>query len=314
MNSPPDSHLSDYAIDWVIKLHSGCISDAEKAELSMWRSLSPGNEQAFQNAMGLWLEMGTALELDLPETAEEANPVYRHLRRLSRRMIPLLLVLVWLVGFKPYRLWFCDYHTSVGQHSEVRLSDGSTVVMNTDTAMNIEFKDQKRHIRLLRGQAVFSVAADPARPFVVTAGTVSTTALGTVFDVYRRDQATQVSVLEHAVQVEDNAHGLRQRKEQGQLLTIDKDGKAEPPQTRNFRDAMAWQQGKLIFRNQSLAEALSEIERYYHGRIFIASPELRQIKLTGVFPLDNPETTLRDIASVLSLNVIGNRWGAVFYR
>ena len=95
-----------------------------------------------------------------------------------------------------------DYHTAVGEQRMVTLEDGSTIQLNTDTAVNVTFSDDNRDIRLLQGEAAFTVARDPDRPFTVRSDSLYAHALGTIFSVRLQENRNSVTVLEHAVQVE----------------------------------------------------------------------------------------------------------------
>jgi ferric-dicitrate binding protein FerR (iron transport regulator) len=93
------------------------------------------------------------------------------------------------------------YITGIGEQRTAKLRDGSVIVLNTDTEVQVYFSKQLRNIRLLKGEALFMVEHDTARPFIVSAGNASVRAVGTEFNVRRREQSTEVAVVEGVVQV-----------------------------------------------------------------------------------------------------------------
>lgn len=184
-------HLSDEAIAWVIRVHSKRCTEEDLARLAAWRRLSAAHEQAYLEASRLWQDMGTALRGDwvpaVPvETATRppATAPRRALRRAGWALAASLAALALLHHFHYTDHWLSDYHTATGEQTLVRLADGSTALLNTDTALSLGGDLETRRLRLHHGQALFTVAPDPARPFEVEAAGGRIRALGTVFEVY----------------------------------------------------------------------------------------------------------------------------------
>ena len=198
-----------------------------------------------------------------------------------------------------------DHHTAVGERRVISLPDGSTLHLNTASAANVQISGASRAITLIRGEAAFTVAADPARPFIVTSGPVTARALGTAFTV-RRDRNGQVTVtvLEHAVEVASTTRGavIRATVQAGEQVGYSPAHGFGPVQAVNLRTVAAWQRGKLIFDSRPLWAVVDELNRYRPGRIVIMNPQLRALRVTGVFSLTETEDPLRVIQDTLPVN------------
>lgn len=327
-SSSRSSHsLADRAEAWVILLHSGSATDEHRRELAAWRAASPDHEAAFRAAERLWRDMGMALAPEAASGCEESQaPFQSPSSRASRRSQPrgragvfrtarsvgkqrrtafalaacLLASVIALRMLGLTDVWFSDYHTATGERSEITLADGSRVILDTDTALSVHLGEQLRRVELYRGRASFRVAADPARPFEVAVGAVTARALGTAYDVALSGNEVLVNVLEHSVAVRVSGSERALTLAAGQRTRWNGRELSEPEPV-NSRTASAWHKGKMIFDDRPLAEAIAELDRYRPGTIWITSAELRALRVTGVFPLNQPDTVLKDMAATLKL-------------
>jgi transmembrane sensor len=173
------------------------------------------------------------------------------------------------------------YTTRVGEISSLRLDDGSQVRLNTDSKLRIRFTGGQRRVELLRGQAYFEVAHDTARPFVVAAGSAQVRAVGTQFDVRRTGPETRVVLAEGKVAVSEKDI-TRWTLTPGQGLTL---GASEParPVSVDVSAATSWRTGRLIFHDQSLADAVAELNRYSKAKIVLSASAPASMKISGAF-------------------------------
>lgn len=326
MDSFSDSSdsLADQAEAWVILLHSGRATEDDRRKLAAWRAQSAAHEAAFLAAERLWQDMGLALAPDTVAVCEErqvqstaprsshlentdvrrsAPPgTHRHRSRLAAPAIAACLLVsvitVQMLGL--FDIWLSDYHTATGELKEITLSDGSRVILDTDTALSVHFEKNLRRVELLRGRASFEVAPDPVHPFEVAGGVVTARALGTAYDVAVFGSEVRVSVLEHSVAVRTSGLDTEVTLSAGQEARWN-GRELKGPEPADLRAAAAWRKGKLIFEDRPLAEAVAELDRYRPGAILITSAELRALRVTGVFPLDQPDSVLNDMAATLKL-------------
>ncbi|OYW31169.1 MAG: hypothetical protein B7Z45_10690, partial [Azorhizobium sp. 12-66-6] len=198
---PPraDIALSDQAIDWVVRLHSGVAGTPEWDGFLAWRALSPAHEAAAQEAEALWDGLGTAGVRVRAEGKTGRGRITR--RAFMAGGVVAAFGLAATASGPLRRRMLADYSSGVGEAREVMLPDGSRAWLNSSTALALDYSGPRRGIRLLEGQALFTVMPDPARPFVVAAANGWTRAVGTVFDVDMRADSVAVTVVEGVVAV-----------------------------------------------------------------------------------------------------------------
>lgn len=305
-NTPasPDP-LLDEALEWLIQIHSGHPSDDIQKECDAWRLRSQAHERAYQAAEALWEDVG-----HIPPIPPSARPLpdsRRTLRATAWALAACLVLFTGLFFMDSLEVWMkaatADYHTGVGEQRMVRLEDGSTIQLNTDTAVNVAFSHDKRDIQLIKGEAAFTVRGNPDRPFTVHSQTLHTRALGTIFSVRLHDNHIAVTGLEHSVRVEESEDGRTPviLKEGEQVLFYNGEGLGEI-RTVDTNAESSWQRGKLIFEGKPLAEVVDELNRYRRGRIVILNATLRPLKVTGVFDVADPDAALRAIHRTLSIH------------
>lgn len=295
-----DTTLSDEAIEWLVRLHSGSADASDHADFAAWRTQSVEHEIAAQEAEAIWHGVGAA--------GDEARKGARSARRRKHtRRAVLGLAALGATGAVAVRSGligphlFADHVTGVGEQRTVLLADGSTVLLNAGTAFSVDYDGSERRITLYRGEAVFKVVSDPLRPFVVTARQGETRAIGTVFDVDMRESDVAVTVLEGAVEVSTQGQPVTLRADQQSLYLG-----AEPPSPPQPIDAeaeTAWRRGKLIVNARPLGDVVAAIERYQSGPIVLASSRTRSLNVTSVFDLNDPDMMLRTIEATLPVTV-----------
>lgn len=302
------SALSDQAIDRVIRLHSGKASETDRAEARAWQNRSPSHRKAFAEAERLWLEMGNAMLMNTAPVAglrQDATGTRRG--RYWTGLAAGLLLLASMLQFSGYgERWLSDVYTGVGEQKTVVLTDGSRIALNTDTAFSIAFSRTGRRIVLHRGQAVFTVAKDPVRPFEVATDTAVVKALGTVFEVLMDSRGTRVTVEEHAVGIKgphEKDYPESSRIHAGQQARYSPEHGLGPVVAIDARQISPWRRGKLIFKNRPLAEVIAELDRYYPGRMLIVGESLESLRVTGVFPVGDPSAALDMIADILPVSI-----------
>lgn len=192
------------------------------------------------------------------------------------------------------------YTTQVGERLDVQLDDGSKIALNTASVLTVQYSAAHREVRLLQGQALFQVAKDPQRPFVVTAGDRRITAVGTAFDVRVDDGRMKVVLVEGRVNVDPlQQAGLgrlipalnRQALEPGQQLVT---AVGEPPSVTiaDIERDTSWRRGQVIFRNDTVAAALAEMNRYSEIQLVVEDPRVAGLRISGVFGVSRPDNFL----------------------
>lgn len=175
-----------------------------------------------------------------------------------------------------------SYATRMGERTDLQLPDGSMVRLNARSAVQITYSAGQRSLKLIRGQALFKVAKDLTRPFVVVAGDERITALGTEFDVrMARTSGLRVALVEGKLAVEGKGQATTILKPNDVLQSVG--SHVSVSHVADLRSLVSWTNGVLMFTNTPLAEAVEELNRYSATPIMLDDPSLGSIKISGTF-------------------------------
>lgn len=291
-DSPPPDPALEEAVDWFVRRDAGPFSEAEERSFEAWLAADPAHGAAYREIERIWSDAER-----LPVTAPP-RPQSRFRQGAAMAVAASLLLLV-LVGLDvPTRLQ-ADARSGVGETKTVTLPDGSTAMLNTASAIAVDYTADERRVRLLSGEAAFTVARDAGRPFRVEASGGLSTALGTVFLVRALDDGATVTVLESRVAVA--LAGGKAVLAPNQRVSYAADRGLGPVESVDARAAMAWRRGKLIFADRRLGEVIEELNRYHLGEIRILDPALAERKVSGVFETRDPVAAVDALESSLGL-------------
>ncbi|WP_426808328.1 FecR domain-containing protein [Pseudomonas sp. WOUb67] len=309
MTARIDPLILGEAADWLVHLQSGTATEDDHHAVQAWCQRSAQHAQAWQRAEAI---LGDFRRLPTPVTGET-------LRRLSRngavsRRQALHRLGLWLLAAPaallawreaPWQQWTADARTAVGEQRALTLADGSQVLLNTDTAIDITFDARQRRIDLLAGEILLTSAKDPAtpaRPLLVRTLHGQAIALGTRFSVYLDGPLTRVAVLAGAVEARPvhATSGLLLRA--GERSAFDAD-RVLPASALEAGD-LAWEHGMLLARDMRLADLLQALARYRHG-VLRCHPAVRELKVSGAFPLADTDASLRLLSDTLPVTIQG---------
>jgi transmembrane sensor len=188
--------------------------------------------------------------------------------------------------------------TRADQQGHFVLADGSTIELNSDTNLEIVYSDETRRVRLLSGQALFTVARDERRPFVVGVHDTVVRAIGTRFDIYSKDAQVIVGVSEGTVEVSRESQTQNQarvaptRLGAGREMAIDTRQSSYAIRSIDIDQVGLWRFGRIHFRGTALVEAVREFNRYAHAPIVIEDHQLDGLEITGFFNADDSQQFL----------------------
>jgi transmembrane sensor len=286
---------------WWVRVDSGQMTSQERCEFEAWLNASPLHRQTFEEVNGLWQELD-GIKNQLVGLVPP-QPTKQQIGMTWRWRYPALAasLLLFFIAHNLTLGWLADERTGIAETRTLHLADGSSVILNSETALSVDISANKRELVLWKGEAQFQVAPDPARPFRVRAGKGVTTALGTAFNIHHSIEATEITVTEHAVSLAmpGNANFVPVRIGNGQQLSYDDDGKLNPVATADIPMTTAWQRGKLIFQDKPLGDVLTELNHYHRGYFVIADPAIGERRVNGVFNTNNPVAALNTIEQSL---------------
>ncbi|MEH6563996.1 MAG: FecR family protein [Halopseudomonas sp.] len=298
------------AIDWMVRLRAAAPDAQLQAGFAAWLHSDPAHGAAWQRLQqGLGEHYSTLrkFERQTPGAAREALLQPDTSRRAVVRGLVGLGLLgggLWLTGrSQPGQALLADLRTGTGERGSYRLDDGSQLNLNAQSAADLEFTAQQRLLRLRQGELMVQVAADPGRPFIVSSAQGDVRALGTRFLVRQEAQATRVVVLEHAVRL-SLPNGA------WQLLQVGEAALLHPQHIELLRadelHRADWLQGQLSVLDERLETVIDALSAYRPGLIRVA-PQVRSLRVQGVYPLDDPDRALTALSETLPIRV--SRYG-----
>jgi transmembrane sensor len=289
---------------WFARLRGGTCSAAERRAFAAWHAVE-AHAAAYAETERLWAGMDAlAGDAEVGEWLREARRPGRRapggLRRLRWLSAAAAVALACAAGAyyatRPGSV--AHYATARGEQRRVDLADGTRLVLNTDTALEVRLGRRERTLRLEKGEAAFEVAHEAGRPFVVHVGDSVVTDLGTRFVVRSDGAQTVVSVLEGEVAVDRAGHATA-RLTPGEQLAMD--GADWQKRRADPATVDAWTQGRLVFRATPLAEAVAQANRYGPGRLVVADASLRDYRISGEFRIGNTDALVRALESAFPI-------------
>ncbi len=288
---PANDALLQQALDWLTQQHSGEFSAAQQRQLAVWRKADAAHEQAWQQAQSLWQSMEGLRGRNIPGSQPLLPEIHpRPIRnsqskRLSTLAIACSILLAVVIPLNyPPSLWQADYVTAKGEQRSLTLADGSTITLNSDSAVSIHFDKNLRRVEVLQGEAFFAVAK-AKQPFVVTTSDGEVRAVGTAFAVQLRHADTQVELVEGKVELQDVSHQQHNRLIAGQSAQIS-NGQIHIDSSKAPENLALWREGYLQFDGLPLEQAIEQINRYRPGKVVLLNSALAKQRVSGLFRLD----------------------------
>jgi transmembrane sensor len=358
---------AEEAAEWWVALQRD-VSRAEREQYVDWLRESPvhvaemlhvaqvhGALEQFQRWSGIPVD-GARDENETVVTlpTSQPRPEMKRNTPTRRRSRPLLwaVAAMLIVGTGIASMWLMDsrgrtIQTDRGERREVALSDGSVVQVDPETLLRVKYEDHARRVYLDHGRALFHVAKNSERPFLVEANDTMVRAVGTAFAVERRSESVVVTVSEGkvavlsvhagATPVHSTAVGSAELQDKlspaasgneptqragqsaapqtltgsapeilltaNQQVTVPASGSAEPVRVVDSGRMLAWADGRLVFENTPLADAIRQFNRYNRIQIVVNDQELASRPISGVFNAADPESFAAFIQSVARVHV-----------
>lgn len=335
--------VEEEARGWLIKLDgdSPLSEDYQKA-LQAWCQRSPAHREELLRIAKFFEEANLLVNLAVPLKSHASNKK-KKVKWPGLKLLGMpgaagasyaaVLLVVFVVLFKLYQLDSITelngvYASAIGEIQQHTLADGSVVYLNTNSQIDIDYNSAVRKIRLLKGEAHFSVAKDNEWPFEVYVGEKMVKAVGTAFTIKIAGQGVSVAVTEGRVDlvnmIEKSVASLKAAPEGGEVKArkIGSLGRGQQAviSTRPANESAvnttggviittisdqqmerktSWQTGYLLFAGEPLSDVVAEISRYTNTQIEIVSPELRALRIGGRFKIDD----LRALFNVLETNM-----------
>ncbi|MDR0227342.1 MAG: FecR family protein [Burkholderiaceae bacterium] len=306
-----DEQALDAAIDWMVLLQSGQASAGDRARLQAWCQAHPRHAQAWEQVQAALQRSLQPLQTTGTGTATAgARAAHSALRRPRprRRLLGSALALAglglgtaWLLRHTaPAAPWLADMRTGTGERRRLRLQDGSEIVLNARSAVDLAFDAQARNLYLRAGEIIVEAAPDAARPLSVHTAQGLVQALGTRFLVRQGEGFSEAMVLEHSVRVQ-TLSGAQCRLEQGQAVRFDT-GAIDTLSAGRQQALAGWEHGMLALHDRPLSELVEALRPYRQGFMRL-SPAAARLQVLGVFPLDDSDRALDALEQTLPVRI-----------
>lgn len=318
------------AADWVARLDRGALSPEDDRALDTWLAGDSRRAGAFARAraVSLYSERAKALGEDFDprkfETATHTrNPVMATRRGILWGGSAAAAVSALVTAGVAYSTRGEEYSTKRGQMKVIALSDGSVVSLNTQSHIKVLFTSERRTVHLDEGEALFDVAHDAVRPFIVYAGETLVSAMATSFSVQKlADSPVQVLVRMGFVDIHPRFHAAETVRLGANMRAVA--AQADQPQLvkvatvteapADVERALAWREGRIAFEGETLGKAVLELQRYSDTRIIIDDPAIAREEITGLFQANDPVGFAQAVASSFDLHVQVGDKQVLLYR
>ncbi|CAM4462033.1 FecR family protein [Pseudoalteromonas maricaloris] len=293
-----------------LELERQGLSKAQQQALNRWLGESRAHQTAYQESKQVERLLSQFSEQDI---AQLENPVtHSKLKpKTTQRYFAIAACFaLFALSFVGYQTWFfqvnkdtfhASYQSPRGELRTISLPDNSLLTLDAKTSLAIDFDGNRRRNKLLSGRVLFDVASDKSRPFVISAGSTKITVLGTRFSVDKKPNSVRIVVDHGRVNVQSQHQQITLTK--GQMAVVDSDGivKAEFDPNLNLVDA--FKQGRLVFDNTPLNEALEEFKRHHAMSYTLSTQSTEQLVISGTFLASELESFLNLLPHVLPVEV-----------
>lgn len=302
---PDIASVETEAAEWVVRLEGGACSAEDYTKFQEWLSRSALHREVASRLFGLWSDFD-ALKAFVPQSNAGSDVenkqrwnVWPATSWRALACAAACLVVLCASGFiyslpdtiPPTTIL---YQTAVGNQRTVKLSDGSTAFINTDSKVEVTYSDDRRDVRLLKGEAYFEVAHNDVRPFTVFSGDRMVRDIGTAFDVRLLQNAVEVTVTKGAVELTNSKPSSHEAEPRLGVVTAGQNAVFDrkimylkPVSDTNIGRQLAWRKGFLVYAGEPLAQVVADVSRYTNIKIELSAPELRDVPVGGYFAIKN---------------------------
>lgn len=307
------------AAAWVARLHSSGRTRALEEGFKRWLQANPAHAQAFELATQAWEIGGSIPAGALPRISHPSEASGADRRHKPKHLSTLRLGLAAVLCLAPVGALFMlnreksTVATQVGEQRMLTLEDGSRIFLNTDTRLSVHYDKDRRLVELAEGEALFDVAKNTARPFIVDAGAEQVRAVGTEFVVRRDPHQVAVTLVEGKVRITDQesreATGRAGSAEQqpkiltaGQRL-IFADNRPPALDQPPLDTVTAWRRGEVVLDKTRLQDAAEEMNRYSNVKLVVDNPDTADIRLSGIFRAGDSQRFAQAVAETYHLHI-----------
>jgi transmembrane sensor len=329
VNFPSDiEKIKREATEWIARIERAELTSVEKTELNAWLATSPAHEKQLTRLVQLWdkmSEIGSSTSEQVQQKPVEEKKKVGYLGYFTYKVAAVLALTIvfplalYLQNLSAIASTNGQYFTKIGEQKSIMLADGSEILLNTNSIVEVIYSRDKRNIDLSQGEANFDVAPDKSRPFTVKAGKGDVRALGTNFSVRLDGDLVNVLVSHGTVRVRAQEKidavypaGQTERRGRNEVIVgagnnvIFDDVQVESVAQESeqvLAKKLYWRKGYLAFDDELLSDVVAELSRYTSLNIIIADEAIQSMRVGGFYPINNLETVFTTLEINLGLKV-----------
>lgn len=295
------------AAQWVIRIDRR-LTESERAALEEWLGADPRRVGALARAQAGWVYMDRAQVYRAAGELRESRTARRWRMAIPWASAAAVLVAVATALWAWQGYSRTHFATARGEIRKLNLEDGTRVTLDTLSRLSVRYGSATRLVSLEAGEALFEVAKDPGRPFIVQAGNVRVRAVGTAFVVDRRSDASVDVIVTHGtvdVWREASSPEPAVRVDAHKRLVTTPVQAAQPAEltAAQLAGAVAWENGVIDLNGRTIQEAAAEFNRYNARTIVIRDPALGSQTVVGQFQTTDPVAFVTAAAAMLDARV-----------
>ena len=305
------------AAEWLTLLQSNEFTAQDQATLNHWKAQSVMHQSAWQRAemvLGTFNNVPSVLGRN---TLSKVDNIHRRRAIKNLALVLMLTPTAYLTyqqlpyQYRPWKMWQGDLRTATGESQTHTLADGTKLVLNTNSAVNINFSVTERRISLLAGEVIFTTGNDATenepteklaskRPFIVKTQQGSMRALGTRFSVRQHGDTTQLAVFEGAVEIAplDSPNLIIVQAGEQRFFS---NNHIQATQ-KVSEDIILWEKGMLLAKNMPLGSLINELSRYRRG-VLRCAPKVEGLIVSGAFEVNDVQASLDLLQKTLPIKI-----------
>ena len=330
VNFPANSSVHKKACEFMARIDRGNLTAQEEFEIRDWLSQSELHREELGQVADFWGQTQSIMTFCMTEKQKNKatwgipknSRVFESLKWPAVVVLPILLIALFLGGplqkSTPSKDMLAQngrYTTTAGQQKTVMLNDGSEIQINTSSEIIVNYDKQSRNVILQKGEAFFTVASDPSKPFTVFTSTGSVQAVGTAFSVRQEGQFALLKVSEGRVKLRrldiDNpllpTDAIKDFKRESDIFVGDGESVEFNLETEKvvslkpevMERQLLWRKGFLAFEGEPLSKVLEEVSRYSNYAFIIDTEKVKDLPVSGYYPISKLDT----IFSALEFNL-----------
>lgn len=299
--------IGQQATEWYVRLQAEDVTEQDYTEFQIWLQSDPQHQHAWQCLEQFALSLDHVKHPLLHSALIAIDQKAPSSTLFSIKSLMLVMILggtLVALSMQPQHLWQqwqADYKTKVGEQKQIDLADGSQIILNTNTAINVDYSDSKRQIELIKGEIQIEVVKDQQqRPFLVSNRDGLMQDIGTRFNVRQNDQHTVLAVTEGEVQITTKKSKIKNNVTAKQQVIFNQNTIQDI--TTIDSKYSSWTKGTLNVYQMPLSEFIIELERYHPGKLRYHH-NIAGLEVSGVFPVQDREKVLDSLQQQLPIKV-----------